>query len=269
MKGIFEKTWKIMKIAAVFVWRNRRKRMSLRDRRGTGEEGWREDRGRTFPDYNPYTIRRCRDCDMNSGKDKLAFVPEYELCRGCKIIRECYQKREKANRENLTRYTPEEKQEIYMRPIEGQFERLSDDKSPYTVTRHILKDKKEMDYKRVEDVALSFGKSHDVRIMPEIHASETQIRLAFGLPEKKNPDLIVGSDFVDVKSPFSTSNIVRNANEAVRQGSIACITDHLTVIPESKIKHFAGKIFGDKNYTKDTVYFYVKKKLYKITTADL
>ncbi len=28
----------------------------------------------------------------------------------CKIIRECYQKREKANRENLTRYTPEEKQ---------------------------------------------------------------------------------------------------------------------------------------------------------------
>ena len=24
MKGIFEKTWKIMKIAAVFVWRNRR-----------------------------------------------------------------------------------------------------------------------------------------------------------------------------------------------------------------------------------------------------
>ena len=130
---------------------------------------------------------------MNSGKGKLAFVAENEVCRGCKIIRECYQKREKANRENLTRYTP----------------------------------------------------------------------------EKKNPDLIVGSDFVDVKSPFSTSNIVRNANEAVRQGSIACITDHLTVIPESKIKHFAGKIFGDKNYTKDTVYFYVKKKLYKITTADL
>ena len=75
-----------MKIAAVFVWRNRRKRMSLRDRRGTGEEGWREDRGRTFPDYNPYTIRRCRDCDMNSGKDKLAFVPENELCEACRLV---------------------------------------------------------------------------------------------------------------------------------------------------------------------------------------
>ena len=61
-------------------------------RRGTeedGEEGWREDRegwrmdrGRTFPDYNPYTIRRCRDCDMNSGKGKLVFVAENEVCRG-------------------------------------------------------------------------------------------------------------------------------------------------------------------------------------------
>ena len=44
--------------------------------------GWRKDRGRTFPDYNPYTIRRCRDCDMNSGKGKLAFVAEKEVCRG-------------------------------------------------------------------------------------------------------------------------------------------------------------------------------------------
>ena len=89
MKGIFEKTWKIMKIAAVFVWRNRRKRMSLRDRRGTGEEGWREDRGRTFPDYNPYTIRRCRDCGMNSGKGKLAFVAENEVCEACRLVRKC------------------------------------------------------------------------------------------------------------------------------------------------------------------------------------
>ena len=70
--------------------------MSLRDRRGTEEDGegrmegeWREnggrmeeDGGRTFPDYNPYTIRRCRDCDMNSGKGKLAFVAEKEVCRG-------------------------------------------------------------------------------------------------------------------------------------------------------------------------------------------
>ncbi len=44
---------------------------------------------KTFPDYNPYTIKRCRDCDIAKGKAKLAFVPENELCAACRIVREC------------------------------------------------------------------------------------------------------------------------------------------------------------------------------------
>lgn len=65
-----------------------------------GEEATKNDRrnmfrwnsgkkGRTFPDYNPYTISRCRDCDMNSGKGKLAYVPENEVCAACKVVRKC------------------------------------------------------------------------------------------------------------------------------------------------------------------------------------
>lgn len=43
---------------------------------------------KTVPDYNPYTIRRCRDCDVAKGKIKLArVVPENELCAACKLIR--------------------------------------------------------------------------------------------------------------------------------------------------------------------------------------
>ena len=43
---------------------------------------------KTVPDYNPYTIRRCRDCDIAKGKIKLArFVPENELCAACKLVR--------------------------------------------------------------------------------------------------------------------------------------------------------------------------------------
>lgn len=45
---------------------------------------------KTFPDYNPYTIKRCRDCDIAKGKINLAFVPENELCEGCKLIHQCY-----------------------------------------------------------------------------------------------------------------------------------------------------------------------------------
>lgn len=44
---------------------------------------------KTFPDYNPYTIRRCRDCDIAKGNVKLAkpFVPENELCAACRLLR--------------------------------------------------------------------------------------------------------------------------------------------------------------------------------------
>lgn len=43
---------------------------------------------KAVPDYNPYTIRRCRDCDIAKGKTTLAFVPENELCEACRLIRQ-------------------------------------------------------------------------------------------------------------------------------------------------------------------------------------
>ena len=50
---------------------------------------------KTFPDYNPYTIRRCRDCLVAGGKAKLAkFIPENELCAACRLIQQCEQNRE-------------------------------------------------------------------------------------------------------------------------------------------------------------------------------
>lgn len=46
--------------------------------------------GKTMPDYNPYTIKRCNDCDVaKSGNTKLAFVPENELCAACRLIHTC------------------------------------------------------------------------------------------------------------------------------------------------------------------------------------
>lgn len=50
---------------------------------------------KTFPDYNPYTIRKCKDCDIAKGKAKLArFVSENELCESCGLIRSCWARRE-------------------------------------------------------------------------------------------------------------------------------------------------------------------------------
>lgn len=50
---------------------------------------------KTFPDYNPYTVRRCSTCPVAKGDKSLmlAFVPDNEVCAACALIRklkECY-----------------------------------------------------------------------------------------------------------------------------------------------------------------------------------
>ena len=42
---------------------------------------------KTFPDYNPYTIRRCRDCDIAKGKQNLSAPAANEVCQACQCIR--------------------------------------------------------------------------------------------------------------------------------------------------------------------------------------
>ena len=53
---------------------------------------------KAVPDYNPYTIRRCRDCDIAKGKTRLAkFIPDNELCQACRYIRTCIEHRRDPN----------------------------------------------------------------------------------------------------------------------------------------------------------------------------
>ena len=65
---------------------------------------------KAVPDYNPYTIRRCNDCDVaKGGNTKLSFVPEYQLCQGCVMIRKCYEERGKENSAKATKKSPDVK----------------------------------------------------------------------------------------------------------------------------------------------------------------
>ena len=47
---------------------------------------------KTFPDYNPYTIRKCKDCNIAKSKLNTAkpFIPENEMCAACKLMHVCY-----------------------------------------------------------------------------------------------------------------------------------------------------------------------------------
>lgn len=55
---------------------------------------------KAFPDYNPYTISKCRNCDIAKGKLSLArpFVADSTMCAACGIIQQCVGDREKSQR---------------------------------------------------------------------------------------------------------------------------------------------------------------------------
>lgn len=48
-----------------------------------------------MPDYNPYTIRRCNDCDVAKGKLTLS-LPDNEICAACKFVQNCALNRDKS-----------------------------------------------------------------------------------------------------------------------------------------------------------------------------
>ena len=51
--------------------------------------------GKAMPDYNPYTIRKCNDCDIAKGKLNTAkpYIPDNEMCAACKLLQSCYENR--------------------------------------------------------------------------------------------------------------------------------------------------------------------------------
>lgn len=51
---------------------------------------------KSVPDYNPYTISQCRNCDIAKENIKLAFIPSNQLCQGCQLVRQCYADRQKS-----------------------------------------------------------------------------------------------------------------------------------------------------------------------------
>lgn len=90
----------------VQVLRSRHEETDHEEAMSLGEEALQEDKkgvfrfnsgkeGKTMPDYNPYTIKRCRDCDVAKGDVTLVFVPENQLCESCRLTRICERNRSK------------------------------------------------------------------------------------------------------------------------------------------------------------------------------
>lgn len=121
--------------------------------RARGEEALQKDtrgifrfnsgkQGKTFPDYNPYTISRCRDCDIAQGKVNLAYIPDNELCNVCPLIRKC---------------------EVQRFDVVKRFENGG------SIAVHQLVSSDDHDYNKLIEIATFFAESgHEVRLTPKM-----------------------------------------------------------------------------------------------------
>lgn len=228
---------------------------------------------RIFPAHNAYTSPKCNGCQYGAaetlGHSELAWSPNRMLCRGCTLIRDCYEEKAIENAPSVKKYSPAEKHAIYSKPIDEQFEVVFRGKHGGSVKRHELRQMEEMDYKRVLAAASLYADKETVLMLPEIHVSETVIRNTLNLIGSANPDLCVGSAFVDVKSPFSIEDMTSNACRAYKQNAIACITDDHCVLKVEHLPRYANKVLRSQGYHMDEVHFVIDGTLYKYNSRGI
>lgn len=151
---------------------------------------------KTLPDYNPYTIRDCRTCDVAKGKVKLArFIPDNEVCAACRLVHLC----EKLRGEIIKHGN-------------GTIE-VSD-----------LVDRKDSDYPRLMQVAEFFAKDGAyVLLSPKMtRPAKFDYDCVYGSLKDtpyygKCPDLKIG-DFWYEHEGFTTSNPKRAFSNMVNHG---------------------------------------------------
>ena len=192
---------------------------------------------KTFPDYNPYTIRRCRDCDIPKDKVKLArFVPENEVCEACKLVRA--QKTDNIDAsERIQRYDEKTWERTYISPnntgfVVTQLERIAEAGASKSERQ---KFEKEM---RMCKVLADNG--HDIKYLQGVNR-----------PAGQTYDIILDNIKADLKCiTGGAGNIVKYAKKALtKQGGEAVVFEIPNHSPEfyaalaEARRKCAGKIF--------------------------
>lgn len=225
---------------------------------------------KTVPDYNPYTIKRCRDCDIAKGKLNLDRRPvaDNELCAACRLVHKCASAYTDSGK---TKLSVEDRDVILAKPLDEQyFAKYIGIKGK--VLQHELACSTAEDYKRVLEVAKAFADEFgDCLLNPEIdfNAKEGRRKVYDMLPEdsRANPDLKVAEfGYIDVKSPEKVMNCCRNANHASDvQHACVCLTSHCFKKPvtERQIQDRNKAIWDSKDYHHDYIFWFVNGKLRK------
>lgn len=133
---------------------------------------------KSVPDYNPYTIRKCHDCDIAKGKLNTAkpFIPENEMCAACKFIRAQLDDNIGASR-RIVRYNEEEWERTYISPndnglVATQWERIAESEASNSERQKFVKEMRMCkvladnghDVEYLQGVNRPAGQTYDIRM---------------------------------------------------------------------------------------------------------
>lgn len=143
----------------------------------------------TVPAYNPYTISRCRDCDITKGKLSLARAtpPDSQLCAACRFLRSC---------ENDNSYYDD-----------------SELGSRLKINKNADKNELKPNRRAAAAILKSFPEAN-IKIRP--HVIEENV---------KNPEYSINGLIADRKGVESEKGITAGFKKAIKQGCQAVVID--------------------------------------------
>lgn len=183
---------------------------------------------KTFPDYNPYTIRRCRDCDIAKGSGtplnlSHPFVPENEMCQACRLIR-------------------------------GGFESLGEKRAEGkgSVTVHRLINRNDNDFNKLNEIATFFAREHgaEVILTPKMsRPPKFQYECVYGSLigtkyEGKCPDFRINGIWYEHEG-FTSANPKNAFRNMMRDGLIQCdrlIIDRPELTERFMLRSIIGRV---------------------------
>lgn len=207
------------------------------ERQKTKREMFRFNPGKqkkVFPDYHPYSIKRCNDCDLAKGK--FAKVEANELCAGCALLRQCIERagcvKDKEFGERLLISKQADKSEVELN----------------TEAARIL-----------------------LRHFRDMHIKVSEHILAY---KKKNPEYIINGMIAERKGIESEGGIKSGFRKAIEQGCEVIVLDlnvHMkgyALHPNELAKHLAWRKADFQNKIIKECYIVHKEKAIVIKHTD-
>lgn len=204
--------------------------------------------GKSVPDYNPYTIHKCKSCDIAKGKLNTAkpFIPENEMCAACKLIRAQLEDNIGASR-RIVRYNEEEWERTYISPndnglVATQWERIAESEASNSERQKFVKEM------RMCKVLADNG--HDVEYLQGVNR-----------PAGQTYDIRMDGIKADLKCiTGGASNIVKYAKKALtKQGGEAVIFE----FPSPDKKFFDALAEARRKYSGRMFFYIIEENILK------